>query len=287
MLLLCFLCKNKCTLSTIYEFPRGYNTHTRQVRYILSPEGGLVLEMIRRRNIDGDLQDQIEVLARRGWTPAQIDKHLDKKIKEGGKDPPDIRTIRGIVKDVQSSDTSGRWSIIDSEPENARTILDFLAGCTDDYPSPIGTLSKAEAEWVVRLSKAAPGASSRIIATLMHLYMSRQARGIADVSDLDGYLAFRPWESSDKLRLYKRAVVLDIVPMVPPWEVLVEDISRGEFSDPRFIGTTLGIYEFEKDICKRYKGGESLDSIADRYDVHVKDIDEILRCHRAKEGGEK
>jgi hypothetical protein len=202
--------------------------------------------------------------------------------------PPDVRTIRAIVKDVVLSDTSGRWSVTDGEPEDARLILNFLADTTDEDLSQIGTLSKAEAEWVTRLSKVAPGASSTVIATLKNLYMSREAKNIADTRDLDAYLAFRPWESSDRLKLYKRAVQLNLVPGVPRWEVLIDEISGTEGFDPRFTtGTTLGMYEFERDIRRRYKGGESLDSISDHYGVHVEDIDEILKRHRARKGGEK
>jgi hypothetical protein len=217
---------------------------------------------------------------------------LGEKTEGVFKKPPEIRTIRGIVKDVRASDTSGVWAITDSEPEDARVVLDFLADTTEylhvDYStyvnfSSIGTLSKAEAEWVIRLSKIAPGASSTLIATLKNLYMSRQAKSIADTRDLDAYLAFRPWESSDRMKLYKRAVRLNLVPMVPRWEVLIEEISRGEGCDPRFTATAAYIiWEFEKDICKRYKEGESLDSISARYDVHALDIEEILQLHRAK-----
>lgn len=248
-----------------------------------------------RRRIDGQVQDEIEAKARDGWTPTQIVGHLKEKAKEEPKyHPPDPRTIRGIVKDVRLSDTSGAWSITDSESEDARIVLDYLSDTTEclhvDYStyvnfSHIGTLSRAEAEWVVRLNKVAPGASSTIIGTLKNQYMSRKAKGITDTTDLDAYLAFRPWESSDRLKLYKRAVWLDLVPMVPRWEVLVEELSAGKDHDPRFTGTTLGIDESEKDICARYRGGEALDSIADRYDMHPLDVDKILQRRRAKGGG--
>ena len=240
----------------------------------------------KKRRIDGQVQDEIEAKARHGWTPKQIVGHLKEKAqKEPKYHPPDPRTIRDIVKDVRLSDTSGAWSITDGEPEEARIVLDFLADEMLEDPYWIRALSRAEAEWVVRLSRVAPGASSTIICTLKNQYMSRKAKGIAHTRDLDTYLAFRPWESSDRLKLYKRAVWLGFVPMVPPWEALVEELSAGKDYDPRFAGTVNGIDEFERDICARYRGGEALDSIADRYDVHALDVHEILQRRRAKGGG--
>ena len=239
----------------------------------------------RRRGLGGELQDEIEARARQGWSPAEIHGHLSAEILKGKKDPPDIRTIRGIVKEVKESDTSGTWSIVDCEPEEGRIVLDFLADCTDECPTPFGTLSKTEAEWVVRLRKLAPDASHRVIETLMHQYLSRLARGRRHFRDLDAYLAFRPWESSCRLREYKRSVILRLVPRVPRWEVLIQELSKAERFDPRFSGTGDEVDAFEVDITKRYEEGEPVDSIADRYDVHALDVNEILQRRRAKGGG--
>ena len=233
----------------------------------------------------GELQDEIEARARQGWTPAQIHRHLSERIPQGAKDPPDIRTVRDIVKDVKKSDTSGTWEIVDSEPEEGRIVLDFLADRTDEYPTPFSTLSKTEAEWVVRLSRLASKASHRVIETLMNQYLSRLARGSKYFRDLDAYLAFRPWESSHRLRLYKRSVFLRLVPQVPGWEVLVQELSMKERFDPRFTGTDLEVEEFESEIIRCHEGGESVESIADLYDVHVLDIHGILRRSRAAQGG--
>jgi hypothetical protein len=235
----------------------------------------------KRSNIEGTIQDYIEAKARAGWSPAQISKDLGVK-------SPDIRTIRKIVKEVVSSDTSGRWSIAESESEDIRLVLDVLAGCMENHSSAIGYnnyLTKSQAEWVIKLSKAAPGANARIIATLVHLYMSRAAKGIVDNSDLDAYLAFKPWQSSDSMRLYKRTVSRGLVPEAPWWRILVEEVSKAEHLDPRFTGNADAVGEFENDIYERSNNGESLESIADVYDIHPEDVNDIIRKYEM--GGTK
>ena len=242
----------------------------------------------KRSNIDGDIQEEIDAKARSGWLPAQILKYLEDTYGKVENVPRDIRTIRRRVKAVRSSDTSGRWSMVDCEPEDARIVLDVLAGCMENHSTMIGNsnyFTINQAEWVIKLSKAAPGANARIIATLVHLYMSRVAKGIVDNSDLDAYLAFKPWHSSDSMRLYKRTVSRGFVPEVPWWRILVEEESKAEHLDPRFTGDAEAVGEFENDIYERSNNGQSLKSIADVYDIHPEDVDDISRKYET--GGTK
>ena len=248
-----------------------------------------------RRNMAGKTQDYIEFLARSGWSPTQIQNQLSDNMKKGARERhkpddkhdhipdhiPDIRTIRDMVGVIKSSDTSGRWSMVDCEPEDARLVLDVLAGCMAHHSNMIGYnnyFTEAQAEWVIKLSKATAGAPARIIATLVHLYMTRVAKGIVDMTDLDGYLAFTPWKNSKCLRLYKSIVIRRYLPMVPGWPILVGEVSKKEHFDPRFTGSDEAIRAFEKDVYERStRGTDSSDFTANIYDIHPDDVKDIVR----------
>ncbi|MFC1938524.1 hypothetical protein ACFLWH_02615, partial [Chloroflexota bacterium] len=194
---------------------------------------------------------------------------------------PTIRTIQRIVKEVAIPDTSGTWSVADSEGEDARLVLDILAFLIS---SAIGILkgnfsiTKREAQWIIRIRKAAPDAPDLIVWALIELYIRRETNGITDNADLDGYLALTPWRDNDCFRLYKRLVAKGKIPKLPLWYLMtdVEADIAGHF-DPRFTGSEDDIREFKKDICERSKNGVSPEDIADIYNVHRYDVTDIIR----------
>ncbi len=241
----------------------------------------------RKRRIDGDIQEKIEAKAMDGWTPSQILKYLDGELAEDdkGRLPPDIRTIQRIVKEVAIPDTSGTWSITDNEGEDARLVLDILAANIVSkqgfmYPDMKRKFTKAEAQWIIRLRKAAPDAPAKIIILLFQLYMRREAKGITDTADLDGYLAFTPWRDKDCLRLYKRVVVNGWIPKVPLWFSMVDTLYQTGPFDPRFTESDDYIREFEKDICEQSKKGTPPKDIADIYNMHPEDVEDIIRKNK-------
>jgi len=236
----------------------------------------------RRRNIDGDIQDYIEEKAMDGWTAAQITKKLtiSLELKGRGDELPDKRTIQRVVRDKAYPDTSGNWSIADSAPEDARLVLDVLAHHIESFHSILAycrSFSKEEAEWIIRLRKAAPDAPPRVITILMHLYMSRKAEGITDETDLNGYLALTPWKDRDCLRRYKHVVAKESISKVPVWSILVDELYTGGLFDPRFSGSATAVKEFEEDVYARSKRGDGLDIIADMYNIHPDDINDIVK----------
>ncbi len=244
----------------------------------------------RRRNMAGDVQDYIEELAMNGWGAAKIFKPLQRKLeKEGrGDELPDKRTIQRVVKDKVYPDTSGNWSIADSAAEDARLVLDVLAYSIEFSQAIVvytKYFSKEQAEWIIRLKKAAPDAPPRLIILLMHLYMSRKVEGINDKTDLDGYLALTPWKDRDCLRRYKRVVATGSLSKVPMWSILIEELFKTGLVDPRFTGTANAVREFEKDVYERSNRGGSPDIIVDLYDIHPDDVKDIIQQY--EKGGTK
>jgi hypothetical protein len=219
-------------------------------------------------------------------------KYLDKKVTEDdkGRLPPDIRTIQRIVKEVVVPDTSGTWSITDNEGEDARLVLDILAANIVSkqgfmYPDMKRKFTKAEAQWIIRLRKAAPDAPAKIIVLLYQLYMRREAQGITNTADLDCYLAFTPWRDKDCFRLYKRVVAKGWMPKVPLWFSMVDALFPPGPFDPRFTESENDIKEFERDIYERTKKGISTKDIADIYNMHPEDVEDII--HEQKGGESK
>jgi hypothetical protein len=246
----------------------------------------------RKRYIDGDIQDEIEAKALDGWGPSQIFRHLEKKLEADVKHryPPNVRTIQRIVQDMVVPDTTGEWSITDNEGADARLVLDIMAANIVSkqgfmYPDMKRKFTKGEAQWIIRVRKAAPDAPAKIIWTLAQLYIRKERKGITDTADLDGYLAFTPWRDKDCFRLYKRVVAKGWMPKVPLWFSMVDTLcSPGPF-DPRFTESENDIREFEKDICEKTKKGISPKDIAVIYKMHPEDVEDII--HKQKGGKSK
>ncbi len=248
----------------------------------------------RGRNTARDIQEEIETKAMAGWPPAQIRKDLERRLKKENRQAEILhpRTIQRIAKEVAVPDTSGIWSITDNEGEDARLVLDILAANIVSkqgfmYPDMKRKFTKAEAQWIIRLRKAAPDAPAKIIILLFQLYMRREAKGITDTADLDGYLAFTPWRNKDCLRLYKRIVVNGWIPKAPLWFSMVDSLYPPGPFDPRFTESEEDIREFEKDIYEQSKRGSSPKDIADIYDMHPQDVEDIIHKNEKEAQNER
>jgi hypothetical protein len=249
-------------------------------------KGEDMIERNRKRDMDRDIQADIESLTLDGYSPKQIELYLknklDKEVEQGEvkerRFQPELRTIQRTATDIKFPDTSGRWSIGDYEGEDARVVLDVLSSCMLYHTSMIGYnnfFSKTQAHWVIKLSKAAPDAPHRIITTLVYLYMSKASKGIVETTDLDVYLAFTPWKNSGCLRLYKSLVAKGNIPAVPWWPILVDELSNGKTLDPRFKSDPYPVRRYERDIYAKIQGGKSVDEIADYYKIAPNDVIDI------------
>ncbi len=169
------------------------------------------------------------------------------------------------------------WSIADSAAEDSWLVLDVLAerlarGITKFF-------TKTEADWIVKVRKAAPDAPNNVVFLLAFSYAVKEEAGY-DSRAMDGYLALTPWKDKGRLRQYKRLVAQKTIPRVPGWPVLVDELFgplSEDFKDPRFTGSAVDIREFENDICERSNRGESRDSITDMYNIHSDDIKDIIK----------
>lgn len=178
---------------------------------------------------DIDVQTEIDVLAAQGWKPAQIHKHLSQQEKFNGR-VPSQRTIERSVKRGTSIDKSGRWSLVDSTGDDARTVLNVLRGVIRRSDRRITYFTKDEADWVLKVSKAAPGLDSFCVWLLVKLYQRRLVDKNIDTGDLDAYIAFTPWEGAAQLAVYKDEVSRGLKPL-PMWDWIVEPVMRWSEED--------------------------------------------------------
>lgn len=164
-----------------------------------------------------------------GTTPINILKQLTalKKKRDPsfpvGEPVPSKRTVQDIVAEHRRDD-SARWQLADAAPEDIPLILPFVryaasldASFGDDKGSARGpitrggdtthaTVTRAKAEWIVRIRRAAPDLPEPAVWDIVHYYLSRADDPEGRTFDLDLLLAFQPWQSEDSLREFAQAL---------------------------------------------------------------------------------
>lgn len=156
--------------------------------------------MTPKRRIGGELQTKIEGWALDGLSTTQIEALLDEE-----RIPPSLqpsrRTIQRIVQAAQLVDQSGPWSLSDAKGDEAQYVLSALRAYlnitakTKPRPDRPWFITKAQARWVVRVARAAPGLDNVNVYRIARAYLAREARK-KHAYDLDAMLAFTPWDDT-------------------------------------------------------------------------------------------
>jgi hypothetical protein len=153
--------------------------------------------MVRRR-LDAHLEAEISrtIALYPDWTPAQVHAHINR-----GAVPERIsrRTIVRRLKEARRDEQSRRWTFTDSEPEDAALVLatvrsDTVASATDFPGEGLRPLTRAEAEWVIRLKRAYPELAEHegLVRSLAGWLVSDPP--LRDPMELyEEFLAWTPW----------------------------------------------------------------------------------------------
>jgi hypothetical protein len=178
--------------------------------------------MATKWRIDGNiLSKAMELALTTDWNAAQIFRDLDRQFKDQFEDRmPTQRTIERIVKEYRAMDKSQPWTIEESDPEDARLILEWLASCNGFGKG----LTKAEAFWHLKIQRIAPDLSFGRAGILANLYRIRTAKE-ASTEELDAYLGFAPWRGAEALERYKKMVGAGWVKPMAMWDTMVERVS--------------------------------------------------------------
>ncbi|MBN2099777.1 MAG: hypothetical protein JW753_09295 [Dehalococcoidia bacterium] len=188
--------------------------------------------------MDDTLQKWIEAQAAIGLSAAEIERRMQMEERFVGKATlPSLRTIRRVVSEVRVEDSSGKWGITESEGDDARLILDVLVAVIMATDGKKCTFTTSEANWVLKLRRAAPGAHPYRVWLLARECMRAQAKRL-DTAAIDHYLAFRPWASANRWGNYAAAID----------EGWIKEDPLGLWDTVDRLGTGLG------DIASRLQG---------------------------------
>ena len=174
--------------------------------------------MTTKWRIDGDiLSKAMELALTTDWNAAQIFRDLERRFKERA---PTQRTIERLVKEYRATDKSQPWTVEDSDPEDAKLILEWLASFNGFGKG----LKKVEAFWHLKIQRIAPDLSWVRAGVLANLYRIRTAKE-ASTEELDAYLGFAPWRGAEALERYKQMVGAGRVKPMVMWDTMVERVS--------------------------------------------------------------
>ena len=176
--------------------------------------------MTTKWRMDGEAKDRAQELAlTTDWNAAQIFEDLKRRFGERDKFP-NKRSIERLVKEFRYADESPSWTVEDSDPEDAKLILEWLASFNGFGKG----LKKVEAFWHLKIQRIAPDLSWVRAGVLANLYRIRTAKE-ASTEELDAYLGFAPWRGAEALERYKQMVGAGRVKPMVMWDTMVERVS--------------------------------------------------------------
>mgnify|MGYP006966873253 CR=1 FL=1 len=179
--------------------------------------------MTTTRRIDEILESMIvDLLIGSDSTPAAIHRKVSAEGWEVS-----TRTVERMAKEYRAPDESPPWTVEDSDPEDAKLILAWLANIIEGgfvvYRQD-RRLTKAEAFWYLQIRRIAPDLSFVRAGIVANLYRIRAAKE-ASTEELDAYLGFAPWRGAEALERYKEMVGAGWVKPITMWDSMVEQVS--------------------------------------------------------------
>jgi len=168
------------------------------------------------RRIDEILESMIvDLLIGSDSTPAAIHRKVSAEGWEVS-----TRTVERMAKEYRAPDESPPWTVEDSDPQDAKLILEWLASFNGFGKG----LTKVEAFWHLKIQRIAPDLSFVRAGILANLYRIRTAKE-ASTEELDAYLGFAPWRGAEALERYKEMVGAGRVKPMVMWDTMVERVS--------------------------------------------------------------
>jgi len=182
--------------------------------------------MVRRRrgrpHIPDEIQVEIERLAYLEVPSAEIEKRLKQKFGEAV--APSLRTIQRLVAKLTPTDPSSPWSLADAEGDDAELILPVLASVIEKTEGERQHLTRAEADWIERIRRAAPDLPPTVeLFWLARDYILRTERE-ESTADIDAFLAFAPWRLGEPRQRYLNALGKEWTTPSPLLDTVAADI---------------------------------------------------------------
>ena len=171
--------------------------------------------MTTTRRIDKTLESMIaDLLIGSDSTPAAIHRKVSAEGWEVS-----TRTVERMAKEYRAPNESPPWTVEDSDPQDAKLILEWLASFNGFGKG----LKKVEAFWHLKIQRIAPDLSWVRAGVLANLYRIRTAKE-ASTEELDAYLGFASWRGAEALERYKEMVGAGWVKPITMWDTMVEQV---------------------------------------------------------------
>jgi len=160
----------------------------------------------RFRRIAPEIYEEIRSMVQGGCVTnaAELTRYLETKFTN----PPSERTVRDVVRELLPPDPSGPWQPgPDDDPEKAARVLEaWAAAVARSKGQPKWRMpSRGRARWIAWIRAGWPDLDPVVAVVLATDYWARRASG-KDTADLDAYLAFTPWRSTDHYKRWQDAL---------------------------------------------------------------------------------
>lgn len=204
----------------------------------------------KSQRVDGKLKETIEILAFRRWKAPAIHAELLKEFGKGR--TPNLRTIQRWVNKITPEDPTGPWRLADADdPDDAALVVPVIATVGKEVLR--WALTKREAEWVVRIRKAAPELPIIAVPQVVWTYMVwEQSEWPTELLDL--VLSARPWRSLTTREALDRALAEGGDPGQDAITLVGRIVS---------LDAAARLHAITQDVKDKRKGQDSLDLAAE------------------------
>ncbi len=167
----------------------------------------------RRRSWPLSVLGRIKEMAASELSAGAIHRRLELEARSGEAgfgldDVPSRRTIHNIVAEHTPSDDTDPWELADAKADEAALVLPVLAAIIEKTEERRSYVTQAQAQWIVRIRRAAPDLNAWIVYLIALNYMACAEHGVPH-NHLDAYLAFAPWRSQVDRWRYNKATEKD------------------------------------------------------------------------------
>ena len=159
------------------------------------------------------VEKRMQELLEEGLHPKAV---LDTLSREFDDKAPSEKTVQRRYNRMRAADPSREWRLADAKPdEDSSFPLEVLATVISRTGGLVTHLTTAQVQWLHRLRRAAPDLPVRFAYRLALGYMARLAKD-EDTHELDCFLAFGPWRSTEDQARFEARLILGDVPQISP-----------------------------------------------------------------------
>ena len=132
----------------------------------------------------------IHRLAREGWTGKEIADFLPNKF---GETALHIRAVQNRIRPLKDHNTP--WDRLSVSGKKSAKIMEVLRTVIAITKGRKREFTQAEVDWIIWIQGIAPSLPAQYVWRFAATYLTDMSDGKTDFTQLDNFLAFKPWES--------------------------------------------------------------------------------------------